>query len=98
MKNQIIIPSFLHEIHGESSNWFDLALTHFIALAATLAVLTQTGEFNLAGRERWTLIALTYDLMGGIIANFSYGTSHYYAQSNRRDCGLSAYTSCNRCL
>ncbi|MEM9674431.1 MAG: hypothetical protein AAF992_17695 [Bacteroidota bacterium] len=84
MKNSISIPSFLHEIHGERSNWFDLALTHLIALAATLAVLTQTSEFNFAGWERWTLIALTYDLAGGIIANFSHGTSDYYAQSNKR--------------
>jgi hypothetical protein len=84
MKNQIIIPRFLHEIHGERSNWFDLALTHFIALATTLAVLTLIDGFNFAGWERWTLIALTYDLAGGIIANFSYGTSHYYAQSNKR--------------
>lgn len=84
MKNQITIPSFLHEIHGERSNWFNLALTHLIGLAATLAVLTQTGEFNLAGWERWTLVGLTYDLAGGIVANFSYGTSDYYARSNKR--------------
>ena len=84
MKNPIIIPGFLHEIHGERSNWFDLALTHFIALATTLAILTLTDGFDFADWQRWTLIALTYDLAGGIIANFSYGTSDYYAQSNKR--------------
>jgi len=84
MKNPIIIPRFLHEIHGERSNWFDLALTYLMALATTLAVLTLSDGFNVAGWERWILIALTLDLAGGIIANFSYGTNHYYAQSNKR--------------
>ncbi len=84
MKNNVLIPSFLHDIHGERSNWFDLIATHTLAIATILATLAMVDMDTFPNWKIGLLLLLAYDLGGGVIANFTYGTKHYYDQSPRR--------------
>ena len=84
MENTVKIPSFLHEIHGEQSNWFDITATHLVALFTVIAALFTANDLNLATWQTALLILLAYDLGGGVLANFTYSTKWYYDQSQTR--------------
>ncbi len=46
MENTVSIPKFLHEIHGEKSNWLDIITTHGVALLTVLASLYLANALN----------------------------------------------------
>jgi len=89
MKNTIQIPKMLHEIHGEISNVRDISITHVIAIVSTVMVLMLGGQ-SLSFIQQILLGILTYDLVGGVVANFSYSTSVYYAAQPRKRMGFIA--------
>ena len=78
---EIKVPSYLHKIHGKYNTLPEIVAPHLIAvLASTLAILLMQ-SFNLL--EVLLIVIITYDLSGGAIANFTSGTSKYYAASKR---------------
>lgn len=75
------IPKFLHELHGESTSVQTLILTYLAALLLTV--------FTLGSEPGWTwktglLVFLAFDIGGGVVANLSEGTSHYYQKNRQR--------------
>lgn len=89
MKNTIQIPKMLHEIHGEISNVRDITITHLVAITSTAMVLV-LGTEDLSILQQIVLGILTYDLVGGVVANFSYSTSVYYAKQPKKRKGFIA--------
>lgn len=91
MENTIKIPTFLHEVHGKQSNWFDIIATHLLALLTVGAILFLINDLGLPSWKEWVLIALAYDLGGGVLANFTYSTKKYYQSKKRRIIFLSIH-------
>ena len=81
MKQTIQIPTFLHEVHGERANPLDVILAHLFAVAVTFLTLYLSLDEGLPLIKLILLGILAYDLSGGVLANFSTGTSRHYAAS-----------------
>ena len=82
---EIIIPSFLHEIHGERSTWFNLIMTYSGGLIAASAVLIIYAASAMT-LPYWKLVIMAIicaDVGAGVIANFTKGTSQYYNGKKR---------------
>ena len=84
MENTVKIPKFLHEIHGDESNWFDIIATHSVALITVFGTVYLANPLELQGWKTILLIILAYDLGGGVLANFTYSTNWYYEQASIR--------------
>ncbi len=87
MENTIKIPKALHEVHGEVSNLRDILFAHGLAIAATFTLI-MIGAENMATWQKVIMGILAYDLVGGVVANFSYSTSSYYAGSSKKRKGF----------
>ncbi|MEL7425629.1 MAG: hypothetical protein AAFN81_21740 [Bacteroidota bacterium] len=87
MKNTIKVPTLLHEVHGEVANARDIILAHGLAITSTAAVLA-LGTAGMAIWQQILLGILTYDLVGGVVANFSFSTSTFYAASAQKRRGF----------
>lgn len=75
----IRIPRFLHEVLGEEQSAFEIALVALGGLAAAAAFGALASVGTAAAVARLVAIILAADLGAGAIANFSRGTSDYYA-------------------
>ncbi len=84
MKNTIEIPKMLHEVHGEQASRLDVLIPHGIALLASIYLLMIPPGMGFGLTKSVLLFILTYDLIGGVIANFTVGTSSFYAASASR--------------
>lgn len=75
----IRIPRFLHEVLGEEQSAFEIALVALggLTAAAAFAALAPLGTSSAIARL--VAIILAADLGAGAIANFTRGTSDYYA-------------------
>ncbi|MEM9921947.1 MAG: hypothetical protein AAF990_27830 [Bacteroidota bacterium] len=91
MENTVKIPTFLHEVHGKQSNWYDIITTHVLALLTVGAIVFLASDLDLAPWKKWVLIALAYDLGGGVLANFTYATKQFYRVEKRRIVFLSIH-------
>ncbi|MEN0003510.1 MAG: hypothetical protein AAF798_05180 [Bacteroidota bacterium] len=87
MENTINVPKLLHEVHGEKAQLRDILLAHGLAIVST-ATLIILGSEGMALWQKLLLGILTYDLVGGVVANFSYSTSIYYASSSKKRRGF----------
>lgn len=72
------MPKWLHELHGERSNWPDIAAVHVVAWTLGISIFWLEG--GLAGA---LLAFLMIDIAGGVVANVTRGTNDYYAQRPR---------------
>ncbi|MEM6830307.1 MAG: hypothetical protein AAF551_07305 [Bacteroidota bacterium] len=84
MENTIKIPKVLHEVHGERAALLDVVLPHGLSIMASFYLLTSSPGIDFGVTKSILLFVLTYDLIGGVIANFSEGTSRFYAESASR--------------
>ena len=84
MENIITIPRMLHEVHGERASLLDVILPHSLSILASCYFLTIPPGMGFGLVKSVLLFILTYDLIGGVIANFSEGTSRFYAESTIR--------------
>ena len=83
MQRTIHIPKFLHEVHGEKASLIDVIAAHLFAVLATVLTLTRSLDLDWSPLKMVALGLLAYDLSGGVLANFSQGTSLHYAASGK---------------
>ncbi len=84
MLNTFAVPAWLHDMFGETQTPLEVLLILGFGLAMTILWFTQSPE--LAGIPWWKLLLaalLAFDVFSGCIANFTRGTSNYYAQRPR---------------
>lgn len=75
----IRIPRFLHEVLGEEQGALEIALVALGGLTAAAAFAALAPVGTAAAVARLFAIILAADLGAGAIANFTRGTSDYYA-------------------
>ena len=81
MQKTINIPKILHEVHGKKAALSDVLLAHTFATIITAFTLYSALPLDLGLLKMIALGLLAYDLSGGVLANFSKGTSAHYAAS-----------------
>ena len=81
MQKTINIPKLLHEVHGKKAPLSDVLLAHSFATIITAFTLYTALPLDLGLLKMIALGLLAYDLSGGVLANFSKGTSAHYAAS-----------------
>ena len=81
MQQTIHIPKFLHEVHGKRATLSDVLMAHTFAIFITIITLYWSYNSGLSTVKLIVLGILAYDLSGGVLANFSKGTSNHYAAS-----------------
>ena len=83
-KKEIVIHSVFKEWLGEKSTLGDILFTFGTALVGTLLLIL--GSYNeLADLSLWQNIlfsVVTFDIIGGCVANFTEPTDRYYASNN----------------
>ena len=84
MEKTIQIPKALHEVHGERAAILDVILPHGLSIISSVYLLAIPPGMDFGLVKSVLLFILTYDLIGGVIANFSEGTSRFYAESRSR--------------
>lgn len=75
----IRIPRFLHEVLGEEQSALEIALVALGGLTAAAAFAAIASSGAASSLARLVAIILAADLGAGAIANFTRGTSDYYA-------------------
>ena len=80
LDKKIVIPSYLHELHGKQASVFDLLVNYTTAIIATIIILYLAWGLSLAPYKLIILVVLTFDLAGGVVSNFTEGTNHYYIE------------------
>lgn len=87
MRNkEIVIPKFLHDIHGEKTSLFDMLLTYsggLISLSVVVLIYAQS-EISVAYWKLLLLALISADIGAGAIANFTKGTNLYYSGADKR--------------
>lgn len=81
LHHEVKIPEFLHELHGQKATVFDLLLTYLGAVLTTALVLYQAQPIGLEAWQYFLLGFLTLDLAGGVVANFTAGTTQHYKEN-----------------
>lgn len=82
----IKIPKFFHELFGSEQTLTELILVGLFAATSTAAAfyLSQKDWQNLSGLQITGMVLLYLDIMGGIVANITRGTTAYYATSPKQ--------------
>lgn len=80
MKKTIQIPKFLYELFGTQQNRSELVLIILFTIISTLLVAWFTAPYwqTLEWYQNLVLWLLFLDITGGVVANLSEGTNHYY--------------------
>ncbi|QNL51924.1 hypothetical protein H8S90_10275 [Olivibacter sp. SDN3] len=84
LNRKIKTPLFLQELHGKEATVADLIFTYLTALVATGLIIYSACDINMSVFKFMILGLLAFDLSGGVIANFTQGTTDYYAESRKR--------------
>lgn len=75
---KIKIPKILHELHGEEATLMDMILVYFTVLLTSILVIFFSWNISIETYKIIILLVLSIDLSGGVISNFTNGTSKYY--------------------
>ncbi|HAS75002.1 MAG TPA: hypothetical protein DCS67_12730 [Clostridiales bacterium UBA8960] len=80
--NIIKVPKFLHDIFGEETEAITLFLILFVTVVVMTGLIVAEGQlFTEVGLLKGILgIVLLADIVAGTVANFSSGTSNFYAR------------------
>lgn len=82
--NRILkIPKFLHELHGEEASLLSVLLVYATGIAFALFCIVMCRPV-VQGYQTWILALMALDIGGGVVSNFSPGTSAYYAKRPTR--------------
>jgi len=80
---KVKIPKALHELHGCEASIFDLWVNYITGISVTILILYLASRLDLSLIKMILLGILALDLAGGVVSNFTSGTSKYYA-GNRK--------------
>ncbi len=86
--NDIRIPKFLHELHGETAPLSQILLVYASALAGTVLFFIALYPYPLPLWKSALLAVLLVDIIGGVTANLSSSTNQYYQRANGRRIGF----------
>jgi len=82
--NRIIeVPKYLHELHGERTSRLDLLATYLVAIVATTLIVYMGLDLSLPFYKFILLGVLAFDIAGGVTANFTSGTQHFYSKKSK---------------
>lgn len=84
LNRKVEIPLFLQELHGKEASVVDLFFTYLTAFVITGLILYSAIDVPMSIFKFILLGLLAFDLSGGIVANFTQGTTNYYAESHKR--------------
>lgn len=86
LNRKIKTPLFLHDLHGKEATVADLIFTYLAASMTTGLILYSAFDIYIdKGVFKFIILGLlAFDLSGGVIANFTQGTTNYYAESPKR--------------
>ena len=79
LNRKVNIPKFLQELHGKQTRRIDLLLTYFSAILCTALVWWMVRDLSISLFKMVILCFLTFDISGGVIANFTDGTQAYFS-------------------
>lgn len=84
--NKIKIPKFLQELHGEESNLISLISTYLIGIVVTICFyfFLIDSQIDLPIWKEVLFLLMSFDIGGGVIANFTEGTRQYYRNQLRK--------------
>ncbi len=83
----ICTPKFLQELFGRKTSLITIAITMtFSFLVTGLLWRLSLPDQNWPLWQIITFCLLSVDISGGVIANLSQGTNHYYQESVKRRC------------
>ncbi|MDA1475143.1 hypothetical protein [Bacillus changyiensis] len=77
------VPAILHEFFGKKIFLLDLCLTLLFGIGMSALILTVTSSqwLHLDVWKSVLLAILALDITGGVLANFTSSTNHYYQQN-----------------
>lgn len=81
----IQIPTFLHDVFGETQTWIEVVTILVFGIGGSCMIFFQFPEITQNGLS-WKVILgflLIFDILAGCVANFSRGTSEFYASRNK---------------
>ena len=83
-KNKINVHRFFRELFGRETTSFDLLAIFIgsISLAGLTLFFKWNADFSVIKKTLLTILA--FDIGGGVVANFTSGTTNYYAESSRK--------------
>lgn len=81
LDKKIELPSVLHDLHGKETSIFDLIITYLSGIVITSIILYDSYHLLSDFLRIVVLIFLSLDIAGGVVSNFTQGTSENYAQS-----------------
>lgn len=86
MKNKWKIPKAFHELFGEEQIKSELIITLIFSGISFLALIIGTQEewIGLQWYQIVLLFVLMLDILGGVAANLSTGTNHYYLKNPKK--------------
>ena len=73
----------MFELHGKQASKFDLLITYSAAVLYTVAVLFLARDMPLPVIKIIALGIISFDIGGGVIANFTEGTTNYYVENQK---------------
>jgi hypothetical protein len=83
LNRKLKISKYLQSFFGETTTIFDIALILIVATISLVLVADDKSLGNSLSMMKFTTLqVLAFDISGGIIANFTRGTSKYYNKSN----------------
>jgi membrane glycosyltransferase len=81
---KIQVHKFLFELFGRETTTFDLLAIVIASLSFAGLTLVLKWNANISIFKLIILTILTLDIAGGVVANFTTGTTNYYAESLRK--------------
>lgn len=81
---KIQVHKFLFELFGRETTTFDLLAIVVAALSFAGLMLILKLNTNISNFKLIILTILALDIAGGVVANFTTGTTNYYAESLRK--------------
>jgi membrane glycosyltransferase len=81
---KIQVHKFLFELFGRETTTFDLLAIVIASLSFAGLTLALKWNANISLFKLIILTILTLDIAGGVVANFTAGTTNYYAESLRK--------------
>jgi len=81
LDKKVNIPHYLYELHGKQASIFDLLITYCAAIVFPFIILYLARDMPLSVIKMIALGIISFDVGGGVVANFTQGTNAYYSEN-----------------